>query len=99
MFSEFRAAIVISIGACIALVIGFSFPALTESTSSVSADAKEQATAKAEKAHCEATLNGVDCVCYGRVAGHVRSNEQPNAQGFRYANQTDLARNQASSNC
>ena len=99
MLGEFRMVLYIITGGSIALAAVFSVPALTESTSTGVIGEDTKATMQEESDHCKANLNGVDCACYGRVAGYVRSDNTPQARGFRYANKTDLARNQASTDC
>ena len=99
MLGEFRFIFMIACGAGVALAIGFSFPALTESSSTGVVGEDEAATAVEERAFCKANLQDVDCRCFGQVAGHVRSDTTKKSFGFRYVDKTDLARDQAWEKC
>ena len=99
MFGENFVSAMFIFGVTTALVVGFSFPALTtQDGSGTSQEIAEEVTSK-ERSHCEVFNNGEDCACYAQTAGYIMSHEQPKIQGFQYADRKDLARNQAASNC
>ena len=99
MFGENFVSVMVIFGVATALVVGFSFPALTtQSGSGTSQEIAEEVTSK-ERSHCEAFNNGEDCACYAQTAGYILSHNEPQVQGFHYADRKDLARNQAASNC
>jgi hypothetical protein len=83
----------------VALVVGFSFPALTERGAADPKSAQVQETVANERERCKSSLDGVDCGCYAQKAGYLKTQAGPKAAGGRYVDQTDLARSQAASGC
>ncbi|MEO9819801.1 MAG: hypothetical protein ABJ370_02000 [Paracoccaceae bacterium] len=99
MFGEKLISVIVVFGVGTALVVGFSFPALTTRGGlGTSQDIVEEVVGK-ERSHCQAFGDGADCACYAQTAGYIMSHEGPEVQGFQYADRKDLARNQAASDC
>ncbi len=99
MFGEKLISVIVISGVGSALVIGFSFPALTTSGGGRSNTVIVQEKLTQERAHCEAFGDGADCACFAKTAGYILSHDQPEVYGFNYADRQDLARDQASSDC
>lgn len=99
MFRDVRFISLVVAGTLVALAIGFSLPALTVSSSTGVVGEDEAATALEENAFCEQNLDDINCRCFGRVAGYVRSDEQNQAFGFQYVDRVELARDQAREKC
>ncbi|WP_136439258.1 hypothetical protein [Pacificoceanicola onchidii] len=48
---------------------------------------------------CRETMPGVDCACFQQKATQVLQDDRPRVGGFRYADQWELAKAQASESC
>ena len=81
------------------MALVFSMPALTVSKSTGVIGEDVVATADKERSRCRNNLDGVDCQCYGRLAGYVRSERLNVGYGARTYDQTELARAQAKDSC
>ncbi len=99
MFGEFRFVFLVAAGSIVALAVGFSFPALTESTSTGVVGEDAPATVVEESNYCENNLDGVDCRCFGQVSGYIRSESSRKIVGAYNMSKEDLARGQGQSKC
>ena len=99
MFGEKFISLVVISAVGTALVIGFSFPALTTTGGLGTSQELADETIGKQRSYCEAFNNGENCDCYAQTAGYILSHESPQVQGFQYADRKDLARNQAASDC
>ncbi len=52
-----------------------------------------------EYAHCRANGKDVDCVCFANTSGRILTGGTPRVPGAHYADQTQLARDQADDRC
>ncbi len=82
-----------------AVTIGFTFPPLTTSTGVAVTKAETQAKMKKAMAYWQSSLDSVNCRCFSQKAGQVLAHDSPQVFGFNYAEQSELARDQASGAC
>lgn len=52
-----------------------------------------------ELAHCEEETVGIDCACFAGTSGYILAQDQPKVPFIFYADQTELARGQATERC
>ena len=102
MLRENRIYAVMVLAGAGALVLVFSFPALTTPEGPVGSGRSPEeveAVLAQERDFCEAQPKSMDCRCFAGVAGTVLLDNEPRVPGATYADKTDLAREQAADKC
>ncbi|MFK7834841.1 MAG: hypothetical protein AB8B60_01360 [Sulfitobacter sp.] len=87
-------------GVVLALVL--QAPALTSGNGGGSNGVSQEEfdrTVGREYAHCRANDKDVNCACFANTSGRILTGGKPRVPGADYADQTQLARSQASAKC
>lgn len=100
---DFRLPALAILGSGGLLYLIFLMPPLTSGDSGLSSKGVSEAEVTAiraeERAFCQRQPAAVDCQCFSRKSGAVRSYSSPQVPGAVYADQQQLARGQAISGC
>ncbi len=99
MIRPYRVPIFFLAAISLMLNVTFTLPALTEQTVFSPQDIERMSIEQAERRYCRTSLQGVNCVCYGRVTNVVLKHDAPKMRGFVHADRQQLARGQASNSC
>ena len=99
MASELMISTYLLAGVASAVAVGFSFPPIDHGGIYGSNRAQVEEVVQKEQGHCDAVLDGVNCLCYANRAAYVMSHERTEVFGYNYVNKNDLARTQAEADC
>ena len=102
MSLETRIAVVVGLAVTLVIAVVFRFPALTTADVTSDTEASEanvQVLAESERDHCETSIEGINCRCFGDVSAVILADETPRVPSVTYADRSDLARGQAQRKC